>query len=190
MSEEEGWVDIRKLPKLRFDAATKAMAKHLKSSDFSSREDAATTLGSVNTLQRINLAGFITTNSQEGVISKDIRERAYLSGWMRKKRATEFTEWINLNTDKVAWVVAAGTGPEHYVGIAVTAQREKSKWRQFSSLTWAAPKDVIAGQKKDARLAAREDAVWIETFDPTYGRSASSNSGLYSDILKGLHRCR
>jgi hypothetical protein len=111
---ETGARDV--LPPLSFDLAKEAMAIHLQSPVFSEKENAGNTIGSLDELTTINRNGFITINSQEGVISQGfneeskrfwkIKERGYLTGFMRLSRGGKFINWINSNTDKIAFLTA------------------------------------------------------------------------------------
>lgn len=105
---------VSTMPPLSFDLAKEAMAIHLQSPMFSKKENTGNTIGSLDELTTINRNGFITTNSQEGVIDQGFnketkrfwktKERGCLVGLMRLSRGGKFIKWINSNTDKIAFL--------------------------------------------------------------------------------------
>ena len=100
---------------MKFDEAIKHSIDYLNSSEFRNREDAQTTIKSIPLIIKINSMGFLTDNSQEGLILKgynpdsknyyEIKERAYISGFMKKENGLELINWINMNTEMTAFEV-------------------------------------------------------------------------------------
>ena len=193
---------------LSFEKAKEWLIEHLASDDFKSREDAGDTISSVPILQEIVRHNMITENSQEGVISKGfnehskefyvIKERAYLSGFMKHPAALKLVNYLNTYTDKVAFIVMiVPTEVEEYLratkgNIIVTVEASAKTVEKVTNFTTAS----IARQFIDESgltfmkglLNIREDVEvdLVMCFDPQYGRLASSKDGLYADVLKGL----
>lgn len=186
---------------MKFAEAQKKAIDYLKSDEFQQREDANDTVKSVGVLIEIIKAGFLTENSQEGSIQKglnketgkyyEIRERAYLTGFMKKKEAYAFLDKINTNSDKVAFEVISG---EDYSDgrIVVTVSRSgkhlplTSDFEGFTSLRTELPSETIDFLKKQSHINKSEAVVYIACFDPEYGRQAGSKKGLYSTVLENL----
>lgn len=188
---------------MKFAEAQKKAIDYLQSDEFQKREDAETTLKSVKTLVEIIKAGFVSENSQEGEFQKgfnkesgnyyQIKERAYLTGFMKKKEALAFLDRMNENTDKVAFVIQATPGEEYAEGrIVVTASRSgkhlplTSEFEGFTFLRTSLPESTIDFLKKQAHINKSESVVYVACFDPEYGRQASGKRGLYGDVLRCL----
>lgn len=196
---------------MKFTDAQTAMIEYLKSPEFKKLEDTKDTLPSLDYLIQINKKGYITTASQEGLCKKGynletknywiIKERASISGYMKEKEAQVFMDWINMNTDKIAF----GTYPanitedefdksfrNHLIcvtqeaGAKTKAALEKSPLYAFSKLPQMLTKNDIDIDKKRAKLNKSENVVWVNCIDPTYCRKATSIKGLYKDVLEGL----
>ena len=154
------------------------MIQYLNSPEFTNREDAFST--NIPALIKINKSGMLTENSQEGIEKKDIRERAYLTGFL--KNSKKFIEYINSHTDKVAFQVLIS--PIQIPGIVVTYSGTRPETRLF---TTASKADMVA-IRKACHLNKDDDAVFVAIFDPQYGRLATSKHGLYRDIMKSLNQ--
>jgi hypothetical protein len=217
---ETGARDV--LPPLSFDLAKEAMAIHLQSPVFSEKENAGNTIGSLDELTTINRNGLITINSQEGVISQGfneeskrfwkIKERGYLTGFMRLSRGGKFINWINSNTDKIAFLTSIvnyedfeatftrrdayrGSAPleSFFPSIAVTLQGSSETSFEdivnlfsFSHVPLITTQSSLDSEKKEARLKKEEEVILITLIDPIYGRLCKSPEGLYADVMKGL----
>jgi hypothetical protein len=192
---------------MRFIGKQRAVIAYLNSDAFRSRQDAQTSLVSIPVFVRMIEMGFITDDSQEGLIKVgynaetrlhyDIQERAYVLGIMRKDHGKQFVKNINIRTDKVAFIMR----------IDPTAYFDAIFQRELQP-------DIVLGRSKTARtpelLAAKdfyeigsiqlvgpiasypeiatydEEVVSVQVFDPVYGRNARSVGGLYRDILNCL----
>ena len=210
------------LPPLSFDLAKEAMAIHLQSPVFSERENAGNTIGSLDKLTTINRNGFITTNSQEGIINQGfneetkrfwkIKERGYLTGFMRLSQGGKFINWINSNTDKIAFLTAIvndedfeaaftrrdayrGSAPleSFFPSIAVTLQGSSETSFEdivnlfsFSHAPLISTQSSLDSEKEGARLKKEEEVILVTLIDPIYGRLCKSPEGLYADVMKGL----
>ena len=210
------------LPPLSFDLAKEAMAIHLQSPVFSERENAGNTIGSLDELTTVNRNGLITINSQEGVISQGfneetkrfwkMKERGYLTGFMRLSRGGKFINWINSNTDKIAFLTAIvsdedfeaaftrrsayrGSAPleSFFPSIAVTLEggsetsfEDIVNLFSFSHVPLITTQSSLDSEKENARLKKEEEVILITLIDPIYGRLCKSPEGLYADVMKGL----
>ena len=210
------------LPPLSFNLAKEAMAIHLQSPNFSERENAGNTIGSLDELTAVNRNGLITINSQEGGISQGfneetkrfwkIKERGYLTGFMRLSRGGKFINWINSNTDKIAFLTSIvsdedfeatftrrdayrGSAPleSFFPSIAVTLQGSSETSFEdivnlfsFSHVPLITTQSSLDSEKENARLKKEEEVILITLIDPIYGRLCKSPEGLYADVMKGL----
>ena len=152
----------------------------------------------------------ITENSQEGTVSSGFnkitkvyykeKQRAYLSGFMKPKESFEFVDWINIYTDKVAFIVAVIPEDidEHIrrstSAIAVTVETgSKTKlpnnptdYKKFSIMPQFIDEETFESIKRSSNIKSDIDVYFVTVFDPKYGRLASSKDGLYADVLKAL----
>ncbi len=198
---------------MKFADAQKKMLEYLSSDEFKSREDAETTVSSVPILKRIIKSGFLTDNSQEGLITNGfnpdskryyhIEERAYVTGFIPHEKALAFVAWMNTYTDKVAFVIDSDPSKAFdtlffegdtklvssipvTVSGSSTTKKAITKLEPDTQLTTRLPAKVVDFQKKNVHLNKTEKALYVAVFDPKYGRKAANNQGLYGDILKGL----
>ncbi len=197
---------------MKFEDAKKKMIQILSSSDFSNREDTQDTIKSLKSIIDINKKGFITVDSQEGIIKKgynketnkyyEIRERAYINGFMKSDKAKKLVDYINFYTDKIAYIVQIHNDPNYMkylnnggyssrIDVSVSASStNKSDLGDFSSDTrqfLVMPEEQFNFQKKLAHINKSEDVLYIATIDPKYGNKSSSKHGLQSVILDALN---
>ena len=198
---------------MKFAEAQRKMIQYLASPEFKSREDAETTLKSVPLLQMIIKQGYITDNSQEGLILTGfnpdtnrhyrIEERAYITGFMKEARGRKFVEWLNTYTDKVSFIIhsepskqfeklfyegdrqAIPSVPVTVSGSSETKQPIKILYPDTKLIT-IFPSSLMDATRKQAHINKAEHVVYICCFDPKYGRKASGPKGLYTDCMKGL----
>ena len=203
--------DMKKLyPRLNlsFEKAKEWLIQHLASDDFKAREDSGDTISSVPILQEIVRYNMITENSQEGIISKGfnehskefyvIKERAYLSGFMKHPAALKLVNYLNIYTDKVAFItMIVPTEVEDYLratkgNIAVTVEASAKSAERVTNFTTASvaqqfiDESGLTFMKGSLNIHEDVEVDLVMCFDPQYGRLASSKDGLYADVLKGL----
>lgn len=200
---------------MKFEEAIKHSIKYLKSSEFRDREDAETTIDSIDLITKINSLGFLTDNSQEGVIMKgyepdskmyyEIKERAYISGFMNKEKGRTLIRWMNMNTEMTAFEVLnestdffenlyMKSSSQDIPNIIVTASRSakvkaelpKIKFSKDTQLMVVLPEIIINNFKKQSKISKTENVIYISMFDAKYGRRASSKYGLYNAIMEGF----
>jgi hypothetical protein len=196
---------------LLFEDAQEAMAKYVCSNEFISREDSE--YASTEILAKINRMGLITIGSQEGIVSQGYNdetnlfwknnERGCLSGFMKSTRAEKFIEWININTNKIAFKKIIISTDAFYskfykdnelTGIIVTTDGSSKKsydnvicnW--FSRINMLIPKHWFDDEKQKAQISADQDVIMVELIDPEYGRLCKNPGGLYGDVIKGLEK--
>ena len=189
------------------------MIEYLKSSDFSNREDSQDTLTSITTLEKIIKNGFISTGSQEGIYNSGYnaetkryyksKERAYLSGFMKRNKARKFVERLNSETNKIAFIIQIDPtksfdklfnegNPEAVSSIPITVENSSSKKSgiktlyPFSKIKLVLPKSTFNFMKKSAYLTKKDLVEYVECIDPVYCRRANGVNGLYKDVLKVL----
>ena len=198
---------------MKFINAQTKIIKYLKSSDFSNREDAQDTIPSIPILEKIISNGFISEGSQEGIYKSGynaktkmyykIKERAYLSGFMKRDKARKFVERLNTETNKIAFIVQIDSSdafnklfyegvPEAVSSIPVTVENSatiKSGIKSlypFSKIKLVIPLQAFNFMKKLAYLDKRNRVEYVVCIDAVYCRRASSVNGLYKDVLKFL----
>lgn len=199
---------------MKFDDAKEAMVKYLHTDEFKNREDAKTTIPAIKILQEINRKGFLTTNSQTGEDTKGfneemkkyyrIRERAYLEGYMKKEKALDFLEYMNANTDKIAFFMYENPDPafeklyfegsaKAFPSIPVTVSGSSSKsisdikkLSSFTKMPTVLPKSTADFYRKHVKLNKSEDTLWVNVVDPVYGRHALGKEGLFTVVLEAL----
>ncbi len=179
--------------------AQKKTIQYLKSSEFREREDAKDTLKSLEKLIQIIRGGFITENSQEGTNYKgvnketgqhyEIHERAYVSGFMKKKEGLEFLDRMNKNTDKIAFEIQGTPSDDYTESKIVVTMGRSGKEKEFKGHTFfrtALPQVTIDFVRKGVGISKSEGVMFIACIDPVYGRAAGGRDGLYAAILKCL----
>jgi hypothetical protein len=203
-----------------FENALNQTIEYLSSDEFKSREDAQTTLPAIKDLQEVNRKGYLTVDSQQGVIEKgqnsesnhlysnhfyEIRERAYLDGFMKKEQAYKFIDWLNTYTDKIAFQTYAVPGKEFEkvfnqrldgriptIPVTVSAStlnkdETLTKFTPYTAIPTILPKYGVELEKKDAHIKASENVIMVVVIDPIYGRHAMSTpGGLFEDVFKAL----
>ncbi len=198
---------------MKFEEATKESIKYLKSDAFKNREDAEDTIPQVHHLIKINELGFLTTDSQQGRnysgFNEDngkyyeIRERAYINGFMKREDALKFIEYLNSYTDKIAFFIYNQSGkefedifykqdPKLIPSIPVTVsssaktKKDLTKFYSHTKIPTIFPESLYNFEKKQKHLNKSEDVLIVCVIDSVYGRKAPSLKGLYNDIYHAL----
>jgi len=206
--EEISFKELYPQLELSFSEAQEWLIDHLDSAIFKKRDNAGDTISSIPILQKIVKEGMITENSQEGTISKSfnkeskmfykIKERAYLSGFMKHAKSFKFVDWINTYTDKVAFIPAIvpknidtsirknTTSIAVTIGTSSKTQISENNYTKETSMPQYLDEETFHNIKKNSNIKKDENVYLICIFDPKYGRLASSKDGLYSDVLKAL----
>jgi len=133
------------------------------------------------------------------------KERSFIRGFMKHNDAYRFIEWVNINTDKIAYCVHVNSAEEfereYYEG-DMTASHEiivsieginindSIKYIPYVKTPTVLAKSIIDYDKTRAYLHSSVDVDMIVCIDPVYGRLATSTGGLYNDILEGLKKIK
>lgn len=158
------------------------------------REEDPAMIKQLPIVKRINQLGFLTNASQAGLKRKikggEIHERAYVTGFMKEKEATEFIRKMALHTDKNA--IYAPVCNENVVipanlDIPLTIAKKKGIVTVVTHDSMAHPKSVNDIFRGEVGLNKTEKAVYIICWDSEWNRLASNKDGLFRDILKMLH---
>jgi hypothetical protein len=131
---------------------------------------------------------------------------------MRLSQGGKFINWINSNTDKIAFLTAIvndedfeaaftrrsayrGSAPleSFFPSIAVTIQgcsetsfEDIVNLFSFSHAPLITTQSSLDSEKEGARLKKEEEVILVTLIDPIYGRLCKSPEGLYADVMKGL----
>lgn len=150
-------------------------------------------------LQKINKAGFLTTNSQAGHRSKgkqyqtgkpyELTERAYLLGFMLEEEAEKFIKTIGIETDKNAIFIPVGASADDLpsaLDIPLTIVKKGSTISVDTHVATALPKEWSDSFKKMVHLNKSEKVVYILCWDTKWGRQAAGKNGLFTKVLECL----
>lgn len=157
------------------------------------RTEDPTMMKQLSIVKRINQLGFLTNASQAGLKRKikggEIHERAYVTGFMKEKEATEFIRKMALYTDKNA--IYAPVCNENVVipanlDIPLTITKKKGIVTVVTHDSMAHPKSVNYIFRQEVGLNKTEKAVYIICWDSEWNRLASNKDGLFRDIIRCL----
>jgi hypothetical protein len=125
------------------------------------------------------------------------KERAYIKGFMKHREGYDFINWMNSNTDKIAYFVHGDTSDrfeeEHYgkdvtrTPSVIVSMEGFSETEIPSILTpkkkihTVLVKSSIDYDKIRAHLRVSDDISMVVCIDPLYGRE----NQLYIDIVHG-----
>ncbi len=182
---------------MKFQDSIKKAIKYLNSEEFKSREDAQDTIKSLPLILNINKLGFITNDSQEGIIDNFVKERAYVTGFIERDNARKLLKYISLYTDKIFYIVGTYsdnkwiTNPQYAKeeGIPLTISNTDSSKNEpiiHTTMSVVMPLSIINNEKKKFKLNRSNFIACVCAYDPKWGRLASSKDGLWNDIIEGL----
>jgi hypothetical protein len=175
-----------------FPDAIQLAIQNLQSEDFKSREDAQTTLGSLDLIIELNRRGLLTYDSQEGAIDQkyNIRERAYVLGFMMREHAQKLMQNVMVHSDKVFFIQPIDktnkmNAPQYFrperVPLTVTADRPAETTQSLTI-----PSKIFDWQRKLVHIKPHKDLVTVFAFDPIWGRLANSSDGLWNTLLAAI----
>lgn len=187
---------------MKFRDAQKRAIQLLDSEEFKQNiiEEDPTMLKHYSTIKEINKSGYITFDSQAGRCHKgkksffdgkpyEIKERAYIIGFMKKDVAEKFIKEIGINTDKNAiYVPVCGDDIDipRVLDIPFTITINEKGTIVNTHTSVAIPQSYANFIKKQIKLNKSEDVVNIVCWDTKWCRNASDKNGLFTDILKIL----
>ena len=171
---------------MKFSAAQKNAVSMFDNPEFIAniKDEDSTMVKYLTILKQINQHGYLTTNSQAGRKTSTIYERAYITGFMMKKDAAQFIKNMNIETDKNAIYVSITNIDDPKLDIPLTIEKMKNNWEVFTHMSTSIPKRIWNQERKKLNLL--DDVVYIFCWDPKWNRTASSSSGLFTDVLKIL----
>jgi hypothetical protein len=177
---------------MKFKHAIVDAVKTLASDAFIKRikEEDDTMLKHLTILKEINKYGFITNNSQTGnkTVKEpyEIKQRAYISGFMLETMAQHFIKNMGLYTDKGAiYIPICDTIPSN-LDIPLTITKINGKIQTDTHMSSALPFSVWESYRKQLHINKNEKIVFIFCWDLKWCRNASGPSGLFTDVLKIL----
>jgi hypothetical protein len=189
---------------MKFADAKKKTIQMFESDDFKQRirEEDPTMIKHLDILKEINKCGYLTIESQAGRCHKgaksffdgkpyEIKERAYISGFMKRNEAEKFIKVMGINTDKNAVYnpICDDTidiPSSLDIPLTITIQKDKTEVSTHTSV--AIPKSYADMLRKQVKLDKSEDVVYVVCWDTKWCRSASDKNGLFTDILKILKK--
>ena len=187
---------------MKFIDAKKKALKMFDSEEFKKRieEEDDSMLKQLAILRQINSLGFLTLESQAGKRVKgsksifdgkpfEIRERAYITGFMREDDAIKFIKNMGINTDKNAVYVPICSDdvkiPSNLdIPLTITINKEGTVVNTHTSM--ALPKMAGDFFRKQLKIDKSENVVYILCWDSKWLRLASGKDGLFTDIVKVL----
>ena len=134
----------------------------------------------------------------------EYKERSFIRGFMKHKDAPSFIAWMNTHTDKIAYCIHTDLSEEfekeYYEGdmtknqgIVVSIEgiyvNDAIKFIPYVKAPIVLAKSIVDFDKTRAYLDSTIDVDMIVCIDPVYGRLATSEDGLYGNILQGLSNC-
>ena len=190
---------------LCFDGARERMARFIRDGGLAlPKEWAQVNQESFAPLADINTEGMLTMDSQDAIGNTPV-QRAYVEGIMPPDAAAAYVNWINLNTNIVALpttiiysddirVLKAGDDAMAVAGVAVTRERRgRGRWNftttisPFETRTW---EEAATEMRSWGGLLPNKDFVFVNTFDPIWGRSALAEDGLFATVIRALRASR
>ena len=186
---------------VKFKDAIQKSVDMLSSPEFLQRvkEEDNTMLQHMKILKEINAKGFLTENSQGGHkssgVSKldgkryEMNERAYLVGFMLESVATEFIKKCNIYTDKNVMFVPHCEDNLYVpssLDIPLTITKKGKEIIVETHTSSALPVSVWNSFRKRSHIDKSEKVVFLQCWDSKWNRNASSEKGLFTDVLSIL----
>jgi hypothetical protein len=189
---------------MKFADAKKKSIQMFESDDFKQRirEEDPTMIKHLDILKEINKYGYLTTESQAGRCRKgaksyfdgkpyEIKERAYICGFIKKDTAEKFIKEMGINTDKNAVFIPIcddNIDIPRVLDIPLTITIQKDKTEVSTHTSAAIPKSYAEQLRKEKKLNKSEDVVYVVCWDTKWCRNASDKNGLFTDVLRILKR--
>lgn len=108
---------------------------------------------------------------------------------MTLENAEKFVKRFNMTTDKVAYyVIPTDSDPLLSAPIPVTRTflEEIDEYKMETALQIILDYNSFRLMKKEAGLPKKIPVIEVFAFDPLWGRSATTQNGLFTDIIKVL----
>jgi len=177
---------------LTFKEAQAKLVGYLQGALFASREDTQTM--NINMLVKLNQAGILTLDSQEGIIDEQEKQRAYLVCIVPPDVGKKLIEKMNKDEFR-AWEIKRLSDEgmnkyyDTYEATIVTFSAEGNPKTGTYAAFPANERDVSLYMGDDEpydRFNISEPKMMVELMDTVYGRHASEEGGLFTTILKTM----
>ena len=181
---------------MKFEDAIKHSVNYLKSKEFTEREDAQTTLPTINKLIEINKAGIITYDSQAGIKNRFNTERAYIAGFMVRENAEKLMKYVMTHTDIIFFIVASCNednwmeNPIYKRSASIPLTIANKTGDVETTMTTIMPASIIDSERKQLKITKNSSIVPIFCFDSKWARHTLSKYGLLNQILHCLHKLK
>jgi hypothetical protein len=181
----------KRAPEETFRAVAKRRVELLGSSAFALRckEESPDMLAHVPVLQEMNEHGYITFDSQDGTKNGPYLQRAYVSGFMQKKRAARFLKAMNMNTPMLCMLIPHAADivhTERAMDLPLTVRGETVVTSMSSCVPHATHRVFLADAQVD-RVPEELDHVFC--MDLMWKRSVARKDGLFKTIVRVLKEC-
>jgi len=182
------------MKELTFKQAQAKLVEHLRGSVFAAREDAETT--NIDMMVKLNQAGIITVDSQEGVIDGDLKERAYLQCFVPPDVGKKLIEKMNKGEFR-AWEIKrlSDEDMDKYYDtsevIPVTTYQGRPQTRAIEAYALSSSDVALYKGEDDPNdmydfFNISEPKMMLLLMDTVYGRHGSSEGGLFTTLLKTM----
>jgi len=125
------------------------------------------------------------------------RERAYLCGLMKPEAGHRFIHWMNTYTDKKAFspTLLGNSNEQSYDSILVTEFLVGPTKETATEPDWSPQTTLLLSitpvMMEETRhgTGVKDDIsslLYVNVYDPVFGRRDTSPDGLYADVLRGL----
>ena len=162
-----------------------------------------TKLRHMDILKEINALGFLTDSSQSGHIepyknnqTKLYKERSFITGFMKKKKAEQFMLAMHTQTEKsVDYVPKLTTNWEYAsasfeVPVTITEYPD-GKVEVHTRLLTYFPREEWDHQRKILKINKNEPVIFIQVWDSRWGWDASEPmTGLFCEVKKILNQLK
>ena len=137
----------------------------------------------MNILEQINDLGFIITDRQFGLEDENIKERAYITGFMNRDKARIFTKKFNSEFRKFAYSIVV-TDRKNNLEIPLSLDKRNNTIVKSSQLFM--PKMDFFYQKNQMNIHDK-NMVYMVCYDNIWSNDAySSHNGLFKSIINAL----
>jgi hypothetical protein len=175
---------------MKFNDAIKHSVNYLKSKEFTEREDAITTIPTIDKLVELNKHGLLTYDSQVGKKDQYNTERAYINGFMEREKAEQLMQYVMIHTDKIMYIVGS-VSDKKWMDNPIFKRSESipltisTKTKEVeTTMTTILPEEIVDFERKLVRITKNSNIVPVFCFDPIWGRYTISKNGLLNDILR------
>lgn len=133
-------------------------------------------------LAKMNDLEFLTCDSQDG--QQD--ERSYVDGFMKTNRVRKFCENVNMETDKIAFVLQP-CPRDMYSHITVTRHGKLGNRKSETRTFLYNKQSTLAFLRRDAGVDPNDNTiVFVCCIDPRWERVAYGRNGLFGDVVRAL----